>query len=131
MLPQPTPESAHFWEGTRLQELRLQRCNHCQEHYFPPRPFCPHCHGQDIEVVRASGKATLYSYVISQRPAPGIEAPYVLAVVELEEGPRMMTNIVDCPARPESLPLGMPLEVHFEQQSEEITLPMFRPEVKA
>ena len=80
-----------------------------------------------VSIVKASGKATLYSYVISHRPAPGFTAPYAIAVVELAEGPRMMTNIVDCPQTPEALQLDMPLEVTFEKQSDTITLPLFRP----
>ena len=75
----------------------------------------------------ASGRARLYSYVISHRPAPGFEPPYAVAVVELEEGPRMMTNLVDTPQTPEALVLDMPLEVVFERVSEDISLPLFRP----
>ena len=77
--------------------------------------------------VAASGRATLLSYAISARPAPGIAAPYSIAIVELEEGPRMMSNIVNCPQTPEALVLDMPLQVAFERQSEEITLPLFEP----
>jgi uncharacterized protein len=125
--PVPTPETVHFWEGTRGRELRLQRCNECGEAYFPPRPFCPHCWARDVAVFRASGKGRLYSYVIHHRPAPGFTPPYAIAVVELEEGPRMMTNIVGCPQTPEALVLDMPVEVVFEEIDAEITLPLFRP----
>ena len=126
-LPQPTPETRHFWDGTRAGELRLQRCAACAHVYFPPRPFCPKCASREVGVFAASGRATLYSYVIHQRPAPGFEAPYAIAVVELEEGPRLMTNIVEAPQTPEALQLDMPLEVVFERISEEISLPLFRP----
>lgn len=78
-------------------------------------------------VIQASGKARLLSYVIANAPAPGIPAPYSVAVVELEEVPRMMTNIVDCPQTPQALVLDMPLEVTFQHVSEEITLPLFKP----
>ncbi len=125
--PQPTPETAHFWEGARRGELRLQRCRACARAYFPPRPFCPVCASRDVEVFRASGRATLYSYVIHQRPGPGFEPPYAIAVVELEEGPRMMTNIVGVPQTPEALVLDMPLEVSFEPLDDAIALPLFRP----
>jgi hypothetical protein len=80
-----------------------------------------------VEVFEASGRATLYSYVIHQRPAPGFDPPYAIAVVELEEGPRMMTNVVGVPQTPEALALDMPLEVVFEPLDGEITLPLFRP----
>jgi uncharacterized OB-fold protein len=127
MLPQPTPETAHFWDGTKAGELRLQRCNSCKEAYFPPRPFCPACSSRDVAVFAASGKGVLWSYVIHHRPAPGFTPPYAIAVVKLNEGPKMMTNIVDCPQTPEALQLDMALEVAFEKQDDAITLPLFRP----
>jgi uncharacterized protein len=126
-LPLPTPETRHFWEGTAAGELRLQRCSQCRHVYFPPRPFCPKCASREVSVFKASGRATLYSYVINHRPPPGFTAPYAIAVVELAEGPRMMTNIVGCPQTPEALQLDMPLEVVFEKETEEITLPFFKP----
>lgn len=125
--PQPTPETAHFWDGTRAGELRLQRCDACSHIYFPPRPFCPACASRGVSVFAASGRAKLYSYVISHRAAPGFTAPYSIAVVELVEGPRMMTNIVHCPQTPEALQLDMPVEVVFEALDDTISLPHFRP----
>ncbi len=125
--PQPTPETQHFWDGTRAGELRLQRCNACGKVYFPPRPFCPACAARDVAVFAASGKGRLYSYVIHHRPVPGFTPPYAIAVVELDEGPRMMTNITGCPQTPEALQLDMPVEVAFEKLDDEITLPLFRP----
>jgi len=106
--PQPTPETTHFWEGTRAGELRLQRCNSCGKTYFPPRPFCPACASRDVSVFKASGKAILDTYVIHHRKVAGFEPPYAIAVVELAEGPRMMTNIVECPQTPEALRLDSP-----------------------
>ena len=126
-LPRPTPETLHFWDGTRSGELLLQKCDDCGAVYFPPRPFCPECSSRNVSVFAASGRATLYSYVISNIPAPGLEPPFSVAVVSLEEGPRLMTNIVGCDQTPEALTLDMPLEVTFEAQSDEITLPFFKP----
>ncbi|MBN8873576.1 MAG: Zn-ribbon domain-containing OB-fold protein [Rhodospirillales bacterium] len=126
-LPQPTPETQHFWEGTKAGELRLQRCDACAKVYFPPRPFCPGCASRQVSVFKASGKGVLYSYVIHHRPVPGFKPPYAIAVVQLEEGPRMMTNIVECAQTPEALQLDMPVEVVFEAQTDTITLPLFRP----
>ena len=127
-LPEPTPETQHFWDGCREGELRLQRCKSCSHTYFPPRDFCPACSAREVEIVKASGKATLDSYIINHRPRPDFgEEPHSIAVVELEEGPRMMTNIVDCPQTPEALELDMPLEVTFERATDEISLPKFRP----
>ncbi len=128
VLPQPTPETRHFWEGCKAGELRLQRCLACAHTYFPPRPFCPACASREVEVFPASGKASLYSYVINHRPRPdfGTE-PHSIAVVTLQEGPRMMTNIVGCPQTPEALQLDMALEVTFLQASDTIALPLFQP----
>src|SRR5260370_667974 len=79
--PKPTPETQHFWDGTQAGELRLQRCDACANVYFPPRPFCPGCGGRKVSVFKASGKGTLYSYVINHRPAaPGFTPPYAIAV---------------------------------------------------
>lgn len=126
--PKPTPETQHFWDGTAAGELRLQRCDACANVYFPPRPFCPSCASRKVSIFKASGKARLYSYVINHRPAaPGFTPPYAIAVVELEEGPRMMSNIIDCPQTPEALELDMKLEVAFEKLDDKITLPQFRP----
>ena len=126
-LPAITPETRHFWEGTRAGELRLQKCAACSEVYFPPRPFCPRCGSPDVSVFGASGRATLLSYVIHHRPVPGFVPPYSIAVVELEEGPRMMSNIVEVPQTPEALQLDMRLEVVFHRVNDEISLPLFRP----
>jgi uncharacterized protein len=131
-LPKPSPETRHYWEGCKIGELRLQRCRSCSEAYFPPRPFCPHCASRDVEVFTASGKATLYSYVINHRPRADIGTePHSIAVVELAEGPRMMTNVINCPQTPEALQLDMPLQVVFGNESAEIALPYFEPAVES
>ncbi len=126
-LPQPTPETQHYWDGAKAGELRLQTCSSCDHTYFPPRPFCPSCGSRDVAVTKASGKGTLHSYVIHHRELPGFSAPYAIAVVELAEGPRLMTNIVGCEQTPEALQLDMDLEVTFEKQTDDITLPLFKP----
>jgi len=129
MLPEPTPETKDFWDGCHKGELRLQKCNECGGgSYFPPRPFCPRCGSRSVQSYAASGKAVLYSYVINHRPRPDIGTePYAVAVVQLAEGPRMMTNIVNCAQTPEALVLDMPLRVSFSKQSDTISLPFFEP----
>lgn len=127
-VPKATPETEHFWSGAKSGQLKLQRCGDCREVYFPPRPFCPVCISKNIEVFQASGKATLHSYVINHRAHPAHDGPYSIAVVALEEGPRMMTNIVNVEQTPEALILDMPLEVVFEPLNDEISLPYFQPE---
>ena len=126
--PRPTPETEHYWEGTKLGELRIQRCDACGQAYFYPRPSCPFCSSSDVTWIVASGHARLHTYLISHRPAPGFadEVPYAIAVVELEEGPRMMTNIVGVDNTPENLVLDMALEVAFEARGDQ-DVPVFRP----
>ena len=127
VLPQPTPETQHFWDGCKAGELLLQRCSDCSKPYFPPRPFCPTCGSRKVEVFKASGKAKLWSYVINHRPRPDFgDQPHSIAVVMLDEGPKMMTNIVDCPQTPEALQLDMPVEVKFTRFGE-MALPLFKP----
>jgi uncharacterized OB-fold protein len=127
--PIPTPETAPFWEAARQGHLRLPRCNSCRELIFYPRPFCPRCHHDEVTWEELSGRATLHTYVICHHRAGrgrGADAPYVLAIVELEEGPRMMTNVVGVEPVPESLILDMPLQVEFAERGDE-RVPVFRP----
>jgi hypothetical protein len=127
--PVPTPETQPYWDGCAAGELRIQRCLDCGKPYFYPRPVCPACGSGRVEWFTASGQATLYSYVINHRPAAGFEddVPYAIAVVELAEGPRMMTSIRGVPATPEALVLDMPLRVAFEQRGD-VWLPVFTPD---
>lgn len=131
VLPTPTPETAHYWDGAKEGELRLQRCDACEEAYFPPRPFCPKCGSRKVSVFKASGKGTLFSYIINHLGAPGMKPPFAVAVVQLEEGPRMMANIMECEQTPEALVLDMPLEATFEKVTDDITLPQFKPSKEA
>ena len=128
-LPKPTPDTQPFWDAVKRHQLSLPKCKACgQLHYFP-RPFCPHCFSWDLEWVRCSGKGKLYSYVINHRPAPGFEeeAPYVIAVVELDEGPRMLSNLIDIEPTPEAVQVDMPVEILFQDVNEEMTMFKFRP----
>jgi len=128
VVPKPTPLTVPFWEGCAAGELRLQYCAACQAPFFPPQIRCPKCLGADVEWAPVSGRASLYSYMIQHRPAPGFEdrVPYAVAVVELAEGPRMMTNIVGIPNTPDDLVLDMELEVSFETRAD-LCLPVFGP----
>ena len=126
-VPKPTPETAHFYEGTVAGELRLQQCNQCQTVYFPPRPFCPNCGSRSVSVIVASGRGRLLSYVINHRPHPAFEGPYAIAIVGLEEGVTMMSNILQVDQTPEALILDMPLQVVFRACRDGIVLPYFQP----
>jgi uncharacterized OB-fold protein len=128
-IPVPTPESRPFWEAARRHELCLQRCRACKQHIFYPRGSCPHCLGGDLEWRRVSGRGRLDTFTIVHRGLKDfpLGSPYVLAVIELEEGPRMMTNLVGVEPDPAKIRIGMPVEVVFEDVSPEIALPRFRP----
>ena len=127
-LPRPTPDTKPYWEGCKRHELRLPFCTRCQQFFFYPRVFCPRCLSWAIEWRQASGRGKLYTFAIQYRPqAPGFKPPYVTAIVELEEGPRMLTNLIGIEPNPEKIRFDMPVEVVFEEMSDEITLPMFRP----
>jgi len=127
-LPRVDEESRGYWEALQRHELYFQRCRDCGTSRYPPRAVCPVCLSSSTEWVRASGKGTVYSFTVThQNQAPGFreELPYVLAVVELAEGPRLMTNVVDC--APDAVRIGMAVEVVFDDVTPEVTLAKFRP----
>lgn len=127
-VPVPTPETAEFWEGTAVSQLRIQRCNACSKFYFYPRPFCPNCNSDDVEWRVVSGLGTLASYNINYRPLPVFKTdqPQVIALVELDEGVRIMSTVVGIEPIPENLPLGLKLTVGFEPRGDQF-LPVFTP----
>jgi uncharacterized OB-fold protein len=128
-LPFPSEETERFWEGTKKHELWIPYCNSCKSFYFYPRVFCPKCFSWDVDWRRASGKGTLYTYGIQYRPAgPGFynDVPYITAIVELEEGVRLMTNLVDVEPDPAKIKIDAPVEVVFDDVTDEVTLPKFR-----
>jgi uncharacterized protein len=133
MADRPLPDVNHpfskpFWEGCQRHELVLQRCSACGKFRYYPRPFCPECRTPEYEWTRCSGLGSVYSFTIVHRPLTRWfkgRVPLVCAVVELEEGTRMMSNVVG--TEPEAVRVGMPVRVDFEDVTEDITLPMFRP----
>jgi uncharacterized OB-fold protein len=127
-LPRPNRLSRPFWDGCKRHELLLQRCNACGHIWFPPAPRCPTCLSADHAWSRASGRGKVWSWIVMwQRyfPAFETEIPYNVAYVELEEGPRLMTNLVGVEAA--AIRCDMPVEVVFEDVTPEISLPKFRP----
>ncbi|MGB2693698.1 MAG: Zn-ribbon domain-containing OB-fold protein [Dehalococcoidia bacterium] len=127
-LPTPTAITKPFWEATKRHKLVLQRCAACQQYVFYPRPFCPACGSSDLAWTDVSGKGTVYSYTVARRPtsrAFEADVPYVIAIVELDEGPRMLSNVVGC--APEDVRCGMAVVAEYEDASDEITLVKFRP----
>jgi len=125
-LPVIDAESRPFWQAARERRLAIQRCTECGRHFFYPRALCPFCHASTVEWVTASGRGTIYTFTIARRPAgPAFKAdvPYVVALVELEEGPRMMTNIIG--VEPESVRIGQAVKALFEDATDEVTLVKF------
>ena len=127
-LPTIEAESRPYWDAAGEGKLLVRSCNDCGTVHHYPRPFCPQCWSDDVVWVEASGRATLYTwstvYVNDMYPFRE-RLPYIAAVVDLAEGPRMMTNVVD--AEPDQLVVGMDLRVAFRQIADGITAPVFVP----
>lgn len=124
-LPQPTELSRPFWEAANEGRLTLQRCDVCGHYRWTPQILCTNCLAEPFTWTEVSGRGKLYSYTIVYRaPLAGFEIPYVLAVVELEEGPLMLTRLVDDPG--DRLAVDAPVEVAFTRASDEINLYTFR-----
>ncbi len=128
-IPLPTPETKPFWDGARRHELVLPWCVPCGAFFYFPRGACPRCLSGDLEWRRVSGRGTLHTFTVVHRGQKNfpLGTPYVLAVVELAEGPRMMTNLIDVAADPAAIRIGMPVEVVFRDVSADLALPHFRP----
>ena len=127
--PRPRPainrDNAFFWEGVAAGELRIQRCTKCSMLRHPPGPACPECGSLEWDTVTSTGRGTIYSYVIPHYPqVPSFEYPYVVVLVELEEGVRFVSNVID--VAPEVVEIGMPVEAVFTKVDDELTLPLFR-----
>jgi uncharacterized OB-fold protein len=131
-LPVPSPESEPFWEACRRHELVLQRCSGCGSFWFPPGAICPRCHSESWNWAPTSGLGIVYSFAVVHRvyhPGFADTVPYVVGVVELQEGPRLPTAIVGAPIG--DIRCDMPVEVVFEDVTEDVTLPKFRPRPSA
>ena len=123
---QQDSDSRPYWEGLEQGELRIQRCDACARAVFYPRALCPHCFSDQLSWIVATGKGTIYSYTVAHQAfGPfAAETPFVVAIVELEEGVRMMTRIIDAPR--ERIAIGAAVQVTFETVGEHFTLPYFR-----
>ena len=126
-LPRPTPLSAGFWEAAARRELVLQRCGACGAWRHYPQPMCSACHSFDWSWERASGRGEVYSFVVAHRafhPFWADKVPYVSATIELEEGVRMVDDMLELP--PGQARIGLPVEVWFHDTGEGIVLPKWR-----
>jgi len=125
-VPEIAPELTEFWSATTEGRLLIRRCTACGEAHWYPRTVCPFCHSTATVWEEASGRGTVYTFSVVRRGLGDYgTAPYVLAYVQLTEGPRMMTNIVDCPV--EAVAVGQQVEVVFHRASDDAALPRFRP----
>ena len=128
-VPVPDPDSAPFWEGCRQGRLLIQHCRTCGHHQFPPGNVCSSCGADTVEWKEASGRGTVFSWIVVVHPVPkpvyAGDVPYVVALVELEEGVRMPTNIVGCDSS--AITAGMPVSVFFDPVADGVVLPRFRP----
>ena len=126
-LPFPDEDTQEFWNGTKRHELLVQRCNN--GHYrYPPRPICPECFSQEFKWEKVSGKGEVYTFIIvrvSPRPDWQAYIPYVLAVIKLDEGPRVISNVIGI--KPEDVKIGIKVAVTYEDVTEKVTLPKFKP----
>jgi uncharacterized OB-fold protein len=127
-LPTISGETRPYWEACRRGQLLVQRCDACQSWQFYPRGICSGCWSTDIRWVPSSGRGTVWTFTVTrQNRTPGFaeEVPYVLALVELEEGVKMFSNIVGCD--PGEVAIGMPVEATFIRATDQISVPYFKP----
>lgn len=127
-LPVTDEDTQLFWDYCKQHELRMQKCLRCQKLYYPPSSICPHCQHLESEWVKLSGKGRVYSFVIVRRATnPGFagDVPYTVAIIETEEGPRIISNVLGC--KPEDVRIDMLVEVAFEDVTPEFSLPKFKP----
>jgi len=127
-LPQITPYSKPFWDGAKRHEFLIQKCKDCDKFVFYPKLVCPFCLSENLEWIKASGRGKVYSYMVvySYQPRPFAEdVPYVVAIIELDEGVKMMSNVVECD--PETVRCDMDVEVIFDDVTPDMTLTKFKP----
>lgn len=127
-LPDITDSTRPYWDGCKAKKLLLPKCKTCGKTFFFPNHFCPTCLSEDLAWIESSGKGAVHTFTIIWRPpsdAFAADVPYVVAIIDLEEGPRMMSNIIGIP--PDQVRVGMPVKVVFEEVTENVTLPKFRP----
>ncbi|MFC2949150.1 Zn-ribbon domain-containing OB-fold protein [Virgibacillus sediminis] len=124
--PEPTVETEAYWQGCSNHQLLIQQCRECGHYQFYPRIICTDCMSRDVEWVKASGRGNVKTYTIIHRAisqAYEKDTPYVVALIELDEGPMMMSNVIGC--TPEAVKVGQEVMVTFEDWSDEISIPKF------
>jgi uncharacterized OB-fold protein len=130
LAPSMTADTQFHWDGAKDGPLLIQRCDGCGVLRHPPRPMCPHCHSLEWDVIEATGRGTVYSFVMPRHPPlPFFDDGYIVVLVELEEGTRIVSNLVD--VAPEDASIGMRVHVRFDSFDDDVVLPVFVPESTA
>ena len=127
-IPVPSAESQAYWDGLRDRKLLMPRCDACGKYWFPPSLLCPHCNATNWTWTSTSGRGRIFSYVVYHRvyhPGFADEVPYAVAVIELDEGPRMVSNVIGI--APDKLACDLRVEVVYQPITDTITLPKFKP----
>lgn len=127
-VPEPSPETVAFWAAAREERLVIPRCDACSFNWFPPAQACPRCGSEQYSWVEASGKGTVFSFTVYHRLYHGAfknKLPYVVAIIELDEGPRLISNVVHI--EPEKVHCDMPVKVIFDLRCDGIKVPQFVP----
>ncbi|HET7072988.1 MAG TPA: Zn-ribbon domain-containing OB-fold protein [Mycobacterium sp.] len=126
LAPAIGPDNEFFWKGLREHRLLLQRCTECEALRHPPRPMCPTCRSVSWDAIEASGRGTVYSYVMPLEPKfPFFDYPYIVVLVQLDEGMRLVSNL--CGIDPADVTVGMPVEVYYKTFDNDLVLHQFRP----
>jgi len=124
--PAVNEDTQFFWDGLREGELRIQRCSQCASQFHPPKPRCSTCGSFDLGYAVASGRGVVYSHVTFHKPMPsGFDGPYNVSLVDLEEGVRLVTQVVG--VSPEAVRIGLPVALEITEIDEGLWLPLFRP----
>ncbi len=119
-------DTSFFWEGAKRGELLIQRCSACGTLRHPPGPGCASCGSLDWDAFKASGRGTVHSFAVHHYPPiPGFDYPLAIGLIDLDEGTRVISNIVGID--PGAIEIGMPVEVTFDEFGDDLTLPQFRP----
>jgi uncharacterized OB-fold protein len=127
LAPSMTADSQFFWDGVREHRLLIQRCTSCGVLRHPPRPMCPQCQSLEWDAIESSGRGTVFSFVIPHHPPlPWFPEPFVVALIDLEEGTRIVSNVVGI--APAAVTIGLPVVVRFEAFDGDVVLPLFAPE---
>ena len=126
--PRPAPESVPYWEAAKKHRLEIPHCNACGNYWFPPSRSCPHCLASDFAWTQVSGNGKVFSFVVFHRvyhPAWEGDVPYVVALIELDEGPRLLSNVIGI--EPDRVRCEMPVKVVFDDIAPGVSLPKFMP----